>query len=66
MTRGEVLKYAIASALRQARKVVRGLKDELIEAERFEIADHVVGQLKDHGDSWGLSEDAKSGPAPTT
>jgi hypothetical protein len=66
MARGEVLKYAIAFALRRARKVVRGLKDELTEAERFEIADHVVGQLKDHGDPWGLSEDAKSGPAPTT
>jgi hypothetical protein len=60
MARGEVLKYAIAFALLRARKVVRGLKDELTDAERFEIADHVVGQLKDHGDPWGLSKDAKN------
>jgi len=66
MTRGEVLKYAIAFALRRASKVVRGLKEGLTEAERFEVADHVVGQLKDHGDPWGLSKNAKSAPAPTT
>ncbi len=61
-----VSQYAYTYELRRARKVVRGLKHELTEAERFEIADHVVGQLKDYGDPWGLSEDAKSGPAPTT
>jgi hypothetical protein len=40
MTRGEMLKYAIAFALRRARKIVRGLKDGLTEDERFAVADH--------------------------
>ena len=47
MTRGEVLRYAIAFALRRARKIIRGLKDGLTEEERFAVADHVVAQLKD-------------------
>jgi hypothetical protein len=34
MTRGDVLRYAIAFALRRARKIVRGLKEALTEAER--------------------------------
>ena len=28
------------------------------EAERYAVADHVVGQLKERGDPWGLSEEA--------
>ena len=47
MTRGDVLRYAIAYALRRARKIVRGLKDALTEEERYVVADHVVAQLKD-------------------
>jgi hypothetical protein len=66
MTRGDVLKYAIAFALRRARKIIRGLKEELSEDERFAVADHVVSQLKDHGDPWGLSEEAKPARGPTT
>ena len=33
MTKGEVLKYAIAFALRRSRKIVRGLKEGLNEDE---------------------------------
>jgi hypothetical protein len=66
MTRGDVLRYAIAYALRRARKIVRGLKDGLTEDERYAVADHVVDQLKQHGDPWRLDEEAKSGSAPTT
>jgi hypothetical protein len=56
-----VLRYAIAFALRRARKIVRGLKEGLAEEERYAVADHVVDQLKQYGDSWGLSEEAKPG-----
>ena len=56
MTRGDVLRYAIAYALLRARKIVRGLKAGLTEEERFAVADHVVSQLKQHGDPWELSE----------
>ena len=41
----DVLKHAIAFALRHARKIVRGLKDGLSEEERYAVADHVVRQL---------------------
>lgn len=66
MTRGDILRYAIAFALRRAKKIVRGLRQELTEAERFAVADHVVAQLKERGDPWHLDEEAKSGSAPTT
>ena len=48
--RGEVLRYRIAFALLRARKIVRGLKEGLTEAERFAVADHVISQLKERGD----------------
>jgi hypothetical protein len=56
MTRGEVLRYAIAYALRRSRKVIRGLKEGLTEDERFAVADHAVAQLKERGDPWRLNE----------
>jgi len=31
-------------------KIVRGLKEALTENERYAVADHVVSQLKEHGD----------------
>jgi hypothetical protein len=40
MTRGEVLRYAIAFALRRSRKTIRGLKEGLTEEERYAVADH--------------------------
>jgi hypothetical protein len=53
MTQGQVLRYAIAFALRRARKIVRGTKAGLTEPERYAIADHVVDQLMQRGDPWG-------------
>jgi hypothetical protein len=50
MTRGEVLKYATAFALRRSSKIVRGLKEGLNEDERYAVADHAVAQLKERGD----------------
>jgi hypothetical protein len=66
MTRGDVLLAAIAFALRRARKIIRGLKEGLTEDERYAVADHVVSQLKERGDPWGLNEEAKSGGGHTT
>ena len=66
MTRGEVLKYAIAFALGRARKVVRGLKEGLTEDERHAVAEHVVRQLKERGDPWHLDDEVKPAKAPST
>ncbi len=52
-----MLCFAIAFALRGARKLVRGLRQELTEEERYRVADDVVHHLKQHGDSWRLSEE---------
>ena len=65
MTRGEVLRYAIAFALRRARKIIRGLKKGLTEEERFAVADQVVGQLKERGDPWRLNEEAPAAKPPS-
>ena len=56
MTKGEVLRYAIAFALRRSRKIIRGLKEGLTEEERYAVADHAVAQLKERGDPWRLNE----------
>ncbi len=56
-TRGDLLSFAIAFALREARKLVRGLRQELTEDERYRVADDVVQRLKQHGDPWRLLED---------
>jgi hypothetical protein len=66
MTRGEVLRYALAFALRRSRKIVRGLKHELTEYERYAVADHVVMQLKQRGDLWRLNEDAPTAKPRST
>ena len=66
MTRGDVLRYAIAFALICERKIVRGLKQRLTEDERHAVADHVVSQLKDHGHPWRLSEEVRPKSGPTT
>jgi hypothetical protein len=52
-----MLSFAIAFALRGARKLVRGLREALTEEERYRLADDVVRRLREHGDSWRLSED---------
>ena len=59
MTRGDVLRYNLAYALIRASKIVRGLRQALTERERYTVADHVVAQLKEHGDPWHLSEEAR-------
>ena len=66
MTRGEVLRYAVAFALRSSRKVIRGLKEGLTEEERFAVADHTVAQLKERGDPWRLNEEAPIAKPPST
>jgi hypothetical protein len=37
---------------------VRGLKEALTDNKRYAVADHVISQLKEHGDPWKLSEEA--------
>jgi hypothetical protein len=66
MTRGDVLRYRIAFALRRAVKIVRGLRHGLTEDERYAVADRVVSQLKEHSDPWRLNDEAKQSSAPTT
>jgi hypothetical protein len=66
MTKGEVLRYAIAYALRSSRKIIRGLKEGLTDDERFAIADHTVAQLKERGDPWRLNEEAPTAKPPST
>ncbi len=65
MTRGDILRYSIAFALRRASKVVRGLRQSLSEDERYAVADHVVSQLKERGDPWGLDDEAKPKRGPS-
>ena len=59
LTRGDILRYSLAFALRRASKIVRGLRQGLSEDERYAVADHVVAQLKERGDPWGLKDEAK-------
>jgi hypothetical protein len=66
MTRGEVLRYAIAFALRRSRKIVRGLNEGLTEDERFAVADRTVAQLKERGDPWRLNDEAPTAKPPST
>jgi hypothetical protein len=66
MTRGDLLRYKLAFALRHAVKVVRGLRHGLTEDERYAVADRVVAQLREHGDPWRLDDEAKPQRGPTT
>jgi hypothetical protein len=66
MTRGQVLRYAIAFALRRSRKIIRGLEDGLTEEERYAVADHVVAQLKDRGDPLAVEREAPTAEPPST
>jgi hypothetical protein len=66
MTKGEVLRYAIAFALRRSRKIVRGLKEGLTEDERYAVAAHTVAQLKERGDPWRLNDEAPTAKPPST
>jgi hypothetical protein len=55
-TRGDLLRFSIAFALRPARKIVRGLRQGLTEKERYAVADAALNEIQKHGDPWGLSE----------
>jgi len=66
VTRGDILRYSIAFALCRAAKIVRGLRQGLSEDERYAVADHVVAQLKERGDPWGLDDEAKPKRGPST
>ena len=46
-TKADLLRFAIALALRGARKLVRGLRRELSEEERYRVADDVVHRLQE-------------------
>jgi hypothetical protein len=59
-TRADMLRFAIAFALRRARKLVRGLRQGLTEEERFLVAEDVVHQLQQQGDPWALSQELPS------
>ena len=63
MTKGEVLRYAIAFALRRSRKIVRGLKEGLTEDERYAVADHAVAQLKERGEPVAAKRGSAGGKA---
>jgi hypothetical protein len=62
-TRADMLRFAIAFALRRACKLVRGLRQGLSEDERFLVADDVVHRLQQYGDPWALSQELPSSPA---
>ena len=67
MTRGDVLRYAIAYALMRVRKIICGLKVGLTEEERYAVADHVVRQLKEQrAGGWRLDEEVKAAPPLST
>jgi hypothetical protein len=48
--RGDMLRFAVACALRGAAKLVRGFRQALTEEERYRVADDVVNQLQQRGD----------------
>jgi len=53
-TRGEMLRFAVAFALRTLK--IHGRKGVMTEQQRYEAGDLVVAQLKRHGDPWQLDE----------
>jgi hypothetical protein len=55
--RGDQLKYAIASALARASKVIRGLRTGLTVSEREAVAEVAVNDLRSLADDpWKLAE----------
>jgi hypothetical protein len=66
MTKGDVLRYAIAFALRRSRRIIPGLKVGLTEEERYAVADHAVAQLRERDDPWRLNEEAPTAGPPST
>jgi hypothetical protein len=56
-TRGDLLAFAISSALIGASKVVRGLSLGLGDKERHAVAGRADEEMKKYGDPWKLNED---------
>jgi len=53
--RGEMLRFAVAFALRRLK--IHGRKGAMTEAQRYEAGDLVVRELKRYGDPWKLDQD---------
>jgi len=53
-TRGEMLRFAVAMALRKLK--IHGRKGVMTEAQRYEAGDLVVRELKERNDPWKLDE----------
>jgi len=66
MTRGQMLRYAIAFALIRARQICRGVMADLTDQDRYAIADNVIDHLMKYGDLWALNEEAKVAPPHST
>jgi hypothetical protein len=62
--RGEILKSAVAFALRKLK--IHGRKGAMTEEQRYEAGDVVVYELKRYGDPWRLEEDMpENHPGPS-
>ena len=59
-TRGEMLRFAVAFALRRLK--IHGRKGVMTEQQRYEAGDLVVSELKRHGDPWQLDENMPENP----
>jgi hypothetical protein len=54
-TRGELLVYTLAFALRGIK--AKGRAGTITEEDRYAIAERVVAKLREHGDPWRLDEE---------
>jgi hypothetical protein len=56
--RGDVLKYALANALKEATKIVRGGRGGLTVSEREGVAEQAATEIRNlPDDPWKLSEE---------
>ena len=53
-TRGELLRFAVAFALRKLK--IHGRKGVMTEEQRYDAGDLVVAELQRYGDPWRLKE----------
>jgi hypothetical protein len=57
-TRGDLLKYALADALKRAAKIVRGLRAGLTVSEREAVAEQAVAEIRSlPDDPWKLKDE---------
>jgi len=60
--RGDLLKYALAGALKRAAKIVRGLRAGLTVSEREAVAEQAVTEIRNlPNDPWKLNEGLQHG-----